>query len=64
MKRLYTLLGTIGLLLSASGQDVQKCCGSNSSTFLLGSTSYARHTQCLSVERAFLRRRSKFSSTR
>lgn len=47
MKRLYTLLGTISLLLTASGQDVQKCCGSNSSTFLLGSTNYARHTQCL-----------------
>ncbi|MCB0767628.1 MAG: T9SS type A sorting domain-containing protein [Flavobacteriales bacterium] len=47
MKRPLTLLFTTSLLLTTYGQDVQKCCGSSSSTFLLGSTSYARHTQCL-----------------
>ncbi len=41
----------LGLLLFAPffahAQEVQKCCGTGSSTFLLGSTNYARHTQCL-----------------
>lgn len=41
----------VALLLSASvrlaAQDVQKCCGTSNSTFLLGNIDYARHTQCL-----------------
>lgn len=47
MKRRTTLLLSAGLALTTFAQDVQKCCGTTSSTFLLGSTSYARHTQCL-----------------
>lgn len=47
MKRPLTLLVAACFVLSTIAQDVQKCCGSSSSTFLLGSTDYARHTQCL-----------------
>lgn len=47
MRSTLTLLLALGLLPLAQGQEVQKCCGTSSSTFLLGSTNYARHTQCL-----------------
>src|SRR5690606_4868500 len=47
MKKLITLLLVPVLLPPAFAQEVQKCCGSSSSTFLLGNTNYARHTQCL-----------------
>ncbi|MBZ0206502.1 MAG: T9SS type A sorting domain-containing protein [Flavobacteriales bacterium] len=47
MRKLLILLSTLCLFTQTSAQDVQKCCGTSSSTFLLGSTSYARHTQCL-----------------
>ncbi|MGB3527673.1 MAG: T9SS type A sorting domain-containing protein [Flavobacteriales bacterium] len=44
-----TSLTLTTLLLSTAlfAQDVQKCCGTSNSTFLLGNTSYARHTQSL-----------------
>ena len=42
---------TLAIILSfstlAHAQQVEKCCGTSSSTFLLGSPAYARHTQCL-----------------
>lgn len=47
MRTSLTLLLSFALLPMAQAQQVQKCCGTSSSTFLLGSTSYARHTQCL-----------------
>lgn len=47
MKRILTLLFATCLVATTHAQEVQKCCGTSSSTFLLGSTSYARHTQCL-----------------
>lgn len=47
MKQLITLLLVLCLVPAASAQEVQKCCGTQSSTFLLGSTNYARHSQCL-----------------
>lgn len=41
----------IALLLAAAphvaAQQAQKCCGTSNSTFLFGSTAYARHTQML-----------------
>ncbi len=47
MKRILTLLFATCLVATTYAQEVQKCCGTSSSTFLLGSPSYARHTQCL-----------------
>ncbi|MEO5585668.1 MAG: T9SS type A sorting domain-containing protein [Flavobacteriales bacterium] len=47
MKRILTLLIAISVAGTTYTQEVQKCCGTSSSTFLLGSTNYARHTQCL-----------------
>ena len=47
MKRTLTLLIAISVAGTTYTQEVQKCCGTSSSTFLLGSTNYARHTQCL-----------------
>lgn len=47
MKGLLTLFLASSLVATGYSQDVQKCCGTSSSTFLLGNTSYARHTQCL-----------------
>jgi hypothetical protein len=48
MKSLFPLL-SLGLLFGStlSAQTVVKCCGTQNSTFLLGNTSYARHTQSL-----------------
>ncbi len=48
MKQSYFL--TIPFLIFATGlqaQMVQKCCGTSNSTFLLGNTSFAKHTQCI-----------------
>ncbi|MBK7940660.1 MAG: T9SS type A sorting domain-containing protein [Flavobacteriales bacterium] len=42
---LLLLLPLFGPLLKA--QDVQKCCGSSNSTFLLGNLTTANHSQCL-----------------
>src|SRR5690606_15014385 len=47
MRKLFTSLLFTALLAPAWAQQVQKCCGTSSSTFLLGSMNYARHTQCL-----------------
>lgn len=47
MKRTIFFLLAACLSGSTYTQEVQKCCGTSSSTFLLGSTNYARHTQCL-----------------
>lgn len=48
MKQLFTLLGTLLFLgTSTQAQMVQKCCGTSNSTFLLGNTSFAKHTQCI-----------------
>ena len=47
MKRILTLLFAASMVGTSYTQEVQKCCGTSSSTFLLGSTNYARHTQCL-----------------
>jgi hypothetical protein len=33
--------------LDSQAQMVQKCCGTQNSTFLLGNTNYARHSQCI-----------------
>lgn len=40
---------TLSLLLATglTAQEVQKCCGSSNSTFLLGNISYAKHSQML-----------------
>lgn len=47
MKRIFTLLMSASLASLTYSQEVQKCCGTSSSTFLLGNMSYAAHTQCL-----------------
>jgi len=47
MRRVFTLCTFIATTSVSFGQQVQKCCGSSSSTFLLGNTGYASHTQCL-----------------
>ena len=50
MKTRYTLplLGiALSLSLGTQAQQVQKCCGTSNSTFLLGNMSYAPHTQSL-----------------
>ena len=47
MKRILTLLFAACLAGTTYTQEVQKCCGTSSSTFLLGNMNYARHTQCL-----------------
>ncbi len=44
------LLNLFLLFLACSAghaQQVQKCCGTSNSTFLLGNTGFARHSQCL-----------------
>ena len=48
MKLPYTLCG-LALFLATGlfAQEVQKCCGTSNSTFLLGNISYAKHTQSL-----------------
>lgn len=40
-------MGSLALLASAHAQQVQKCCGTSNSTFLLGNTNYARHSQMI-----------------
>ncbi len=48
MKTSFTL--ALSALLISTGlfaQDVQKCCGTSNSTFLLGNLNYAKHTQSL-----------------
>lgn len=48
MKHRYTLITlAAAIAIQASAQEVQKCCGTSNSTFLLGNIDYARHTQCL-----------------
>lgn len=47
MRTIVTLALVFCLVPMTRSQEVQKCCGTSSSTFLLGSTNYARHTQCL-----------------
>lgn len=47
MRKLFTLCMFLAATSISFGQQVQKCCGSSSSTFLLGNTGYASHTQCL-----------------
>lgn len=47
MMRSLTLGAALTLTASMVAQDVQRCCSASSSTFMLGSTTYARHTQCL-----------------
>lgn len=37
----------VALPAALSAQDVQRCCGTSNSTFLLGNTSFAPHTQSL-----------------
>lgn len=47
--KLHSTLVTVSLLLASvlSAQEVQKCCGTSNSTFLLGNISYAKHSQVL-----------------
>lgn len=47
MKRHLLLFGSALLLSVSNAQQVQKCCGTSNSTFLFGSTTYARHSQLL-----------------
>lgn len=47
MIRTLLLTGSLVLLASAHAQQVQKCCGTSNSTFLLGNTNYARHSQMI-----------------
>lgn len=47
MKRQLLLSCSLLLFAPAFAQQVQKCCGTSNSTFLFGSTTYARHSQLL-----------------
>ncbi len=47
MRKLITLLAAFTLAFGTSAQEVQKCCNSTNSSFLLGSANYARHNQSL-----------------
>ena len=47
MQRSLLLLSCFIVFGATHAQQVQKCCGTSNSTFLLGNTTYARHSQLL-----------------
>ncbi|MDQ3100284.1 MAG: T9SS type A sorting domain-containing protein [Bacteroidota bacterium] len=53
MRTPLTLLFVFLLSITASAQQVQKCCNSTNSSFLLGSADYARHNQSLYIPSDF-----------
>ena len=53
MRKTFTFLLSLTFAIGANAQQIQKCCNTTNSSFLLGSADYARHNQGIYIPSDF-----------